>query len=319
MTIPLKRRTDALGEFESGDVVPIEHGGTGASSLLDAQESLGVSDRLLRSEYVQHFRGVYTTLDDLQTAVPTAIAGDNAHVDSGAGSNVQVYLWDVSDAAWQLQQTGGGSGGAVDSVNGKTGIVVIDATDVGAPTTTDFSNLEQRVSNHDEDIGNLNLSIVDTVNQIQDLNTKTQDLQNQIDNLPVSIPTWYDITTLSLTTMHPDIDLANTKFEVAKINGLLCIRGYFKVTADISGDLTDKLFVIKDPSWIVDVSYMPLTTPYLLPIGSHSVGFGDAGMSDLIFSQQSGGADGVYATISNGATVVGNFYNFAPYCLGKAL
>ncbi|MCH7295469.1 hypothetical protein [Acinetobacter higginsii] len=45
MTIPLKRRTDALGEFESGDMVPIEHGGTNANNLLDAQTNLGITSK----------------------------------------------------------------------------------------------------------------------------------------------------------------------------------------------------------------------------------------------------------------------------------
>jgi hypothetical protein len=242
MTIPLKHRPDGLGEFEPNDVVPIEHGGTGSSTLLDAQNVLGITDKLDRSEYTQHFKGWYETLAELETAVSVGADGDYAHIGPD-GTERKVYIWGGT-SGWQLQQTGGGSGG---------------------------------------------------------------------------VPNWYDITTLAITSMHPNLDLANTKFEVAKINGLLCIRGFFKVTANISGDLTDMLFVIKDPAWMVDVSYMPLTAPYLLPVGSHSVGFGIGDVSDLTFAQQLGGVDGIYATIANGATISGDLYNFAPYCLGKAV
>ncbi|WP_151805897.1 hypothetical protein [Acinetobacter bereziniae] len=43
MTIPLKHRTDGLGEFEPNDVVPIEHGGTGATTAEQARQNLGIS------------------------------------------------------------------------------------------------------------------------------------------------------------------------------------------------------------------------------------------------------------------------------------
>ncbi len=42
MTIPLKHRTDGLGEFEPDDVVPIEHGGTGATTAEQARQNLGI-------------------------------------------------------------------------------------------------------------------------------------------------------------------------------------------------------------------------------------------------------------------------------------
>ena len=44
-------------------------------------------------------------------------------------------------------ENAGGTGGAVSSVNGKTGAVVITANDVNAPTKTQFENLESDVRN----------------------------------------------------------------------------------------------------------------------------------------------------------------------------
>lgn len=45
MTIPLKHRPDGLGEFENGDAVLVEHGGTGATTVEEAQEVLGITSK----------------------------------------------------------------------------------------------------------------------------------------------------------------------------------------------------------------------------------------------------------------------------------
>lgn len=53
-----------------------------------------------------HWRGTFLSVSALQAALPTANAGDYADVDTGVGSDVQRYIWDVSDAKWVL---GGGA------------------------------------------------------------------------------------------------------------------------------------------------------------------------------------------------------------------
>jgi hypothetical protein len=54
----------------------------------------------------QHFKGVYSTLTALQTAVPTALAGDYAQVDAGVGVNLQTYSYDLQ-AGWVLSNSSG--------------------------------------------------------------------------------------------------------------------------------------------------------------------------------------------------------------------
>lgn len=61
-----------------------------------------------------HFRGVFTTLVALQTAWPTAISGDRALVDTGAGNNAVPYYWDAEDG-WVI---GGGGGTTYTAGNG---------------------------------------------------------------------------------------------------------------------------------------------------------------------------------------------------------
>lgn len=69
-------------------------------SLIDDTEIArlaGINDR---------FKGKYTSLAALETAVPTANAGDYAQVDTGGSNPVVNYNWDVEDG-WVIGSTGG--------------------------------------------------------------------------------------------------------------------------------------------------------------------------------------------------------------------
>lgn len=56
-----------------------------------------------------HFKGLHGSLAALQAAHPSAVAGDYADVDAGAGVDVVRYLWDVSDSQWVAQAAAVGS------------------------------------------------------------------------------------------------------------------------------------------------------------------------------------------------------------------
>ena len=74
----------------------------------------------------QHNLGWYATQSALETAHPTASNGDWAIV----GSTDTVWVWDSDTNAWKDTA----QKGQVESVNGKTGAVVLTASDVGAAT-----------------------------------------------------------------------------------------------------------------------------------------------------------------------------------------
>ncbi|WP_281225359.1 hypothetical protein [Flavobacterium aquiphilum] len=57
----------------------------------------GLSTKLDASAYNDRFKGKYTSLGALETAYPTANAGDYAQVDSGSGSDVINYNYDIED------------------------------------------------------------------------------------------------------------------------------------------------------------------------------------------------------------------------------
>lgn len=56
-------------------------------------------------DYVQHFRGLFSSYSALSTALPTATDGDYAHIDGGADFGRMVAIWDGDDAEWRIQQT----------------------------------------------------------------------------------------------------------------------------------------------------------------------------------------------------------------------
>lgn len=72
----------------------------------------------------QHNLGWYATQSALESAYPTATDGDWAIV----GSTDTVWVWDSDNNEWKDTD----QKGQVESVNGKTGVVVLNASDVGA-------------------------------------------------------------------------------------------------------------------------------------------------------------------------------------------
>ena len=80
----------------------------GAKGLSDENYTAAEKAKLAGLEGA-HFKGLHASLAALQAAHPSAVAGDYADVDSGAGADVARYIWDTSDSAWIIQS--GASGG----------------------------------------------------------------------------------------------------------------------------------------------------------------------------------------------------------------
>lgn len=66
-------------------------------SNVPADTNTALSLKLDASAYNDRFKGKFTTLLALQTAYPTASAGDYAQVDAGSGSNVVNYNYDLEE------------------------------------------------------------------------------------------------------------------------------------------------------------------------------------------------------------------------------
>ncbi|RZF53692.1 hypothetical protein EXE30_06870 [Acinetobacter halotolerans] len=72
MTIPIKRREPGLGEFEETDKIGFEHGGTNASSLLEAQDNLGISSKAEQSDFSSLLNDVVDLTEEVATKADAA-------------------------------------------------------------------------------------------------------------------------------------------------------------------------------------------------------------------------------------------------------
>ena len=113
---------------------PVEsvNGETGAVSLgIDDLEDVNVTAAV--SGNVLAYNGAVWVS---AASPPADISGSSINqlndVDAGSATNGQVMVWDTNAGNWVPGDAGGG---AVDSVNNKTGVVVLNAADVGAATT----------------------------------------------------------------------------------------------------------------------------------------------------------------------------------------
>lgn len=75
------------------------HTGTQAISTVAGLQT-ALDAKLNTVDYNDRFLGLYASIMELETAHPTANAGDYAQVDWGIGTDVIVYVYDVDDTQW---------------------------------------------------------------------------------------------------------------------------------------------------------------------------------------------------------------------------
>jgi hypothetical protein len=230
MTIPIKLRINALGEFEPNDAVPIEHGGTGTSTLLDAQNALGITDKLDRSEYIQHFKGIFVSYAALSAAFPTASDGDYAHIDSGANFDRMVAIWDSSDNKWVINQAN--TGANTDEVPEGSQNLYFKSQRVLETVLTGLGS-------------GANTEILSTDNLIEAF----QKLQAQIKSFEGGSSSEIEwLKANQVGTLHEQfqpyatIGAKRVDLEFAKINGMLYARGAFTCLSKLTGSTNLLLF-----------------------------------------------------------------------------
>lgn len=94
-----------------------------------------LNNKLDASLYVQHYKGVYANLTALQTACPTGIAGDHAQIDAGAGSNAELWAYDLQEGWIKISSTGSGALNTDGLPEGSTNFYFTNNRAIAAPLT----------------------------------------------------------------------------------------------------------------------------------------------------------------------------------------
>ena len=203
---------DALGSAEA------------VETLLQPQIDNLSNTKLDAVDYVQHFRGLFSSLVALTTALPTALDGDYAHIDSGAGFDRMVAIWDNDDNAWLTKD-----------------VNVAANTDEMPEGATNLYFKSDRV--RQTALTGLNTSVATPALATDVLIDAIGKLQAQINN--IAPPTW--VSAASIGTTHSSF----TNVQFAKINGLLWVRGYCNNLASMGAGTT--LFLLTNPSYNLDI------------------------------------------------------------------
>ena len=129
---------DVLTRNEEGDLAVRTVSATESSTVVNPNdvytrdEDGNLAIRTVGSGGDQHNLGYYATLTDLQTAYPTAEAGDWAIV----GATDTVWIWDDTTSAWVDSD----QKGQVTSVNNQTGDVTVQETLVSGTNIKTINN-----------------------------------------------------------------------------------------------------------------------------------------------------------------------------------
>ena len=169
-----------------------------------------LNNKLDASAYVQHYRGKYTTLSALTTAIPTATIGDYAQVDTGIGVDVVNYNWD-SDEGWVIGSSGSGATDTDMLTEGSTNLY-FTATRVRTTTLTGLSlATSQAIATTDTVLQALGYLQVQTTGKI-DKSTIEANNAVTIHNITTTV-------TVPFKTITP-VDKKLTAWRLDSLNGL---------------------------------------------------------------------------------------------------
>lgn len=340
MTIPLKRRTDGLGEFQSGDAISIEHGGTGATNIGDVQDILGISDKLDAADYVQHFKGVFTSYSALTTAIPIASDGDYAHIDSGSGFDRMAAIWDTSDLVWIVQDTNVGANtdeipegstnlyftsARVRSVV-LTGLSIVNSAITAADTILDgLGKAQGQINNivstlaanvRSTVLTGLSTATGGTITSSDTVLSALGKLQNQISSSGSGSPTWVDIATVGTVQSY----VTPINVQVSKFQGMLWIRGTFNVNTTVA--VNSELFRITAQAY-KPYSYSTAGSARLLQVvnawnlsatAAKQLGF--SALGNITNSSQASSTDVIFEIKAAGISTADGTINIPPTIIG---
>lgn len=199
-----------------------------------------IDNKLDKIDYVQHFRGLFSSYSALNTALATALDGDYAHIDSGVGFGRLCAIWDRDDQKWRIIEAN-----------------VALNTDEMPEGSSNLYFKSERVRN--TPLLGLTIPAPKPIAETDHVIEAIAKLQAQINATPS--PAWVSASEVlnnipSALTPYATIKEKQAKLEFLKANGMLYIRGGFSVTSVISQPI---LGVLKS-GYKLKFSVIPYTT-----------------------------------------------------------
>lgn len=310
MTIPIKLRANALGEFEDSDKIEFKHGGTNANSLLEAQQNLGITEKAEAAAVTQALSTKADLVDgiipasQLPSFVDDVLSGtyiDNVTFNDEDGDpytpeNAKIYVDTTTNKTYRwsgsIYVELGGGGVALGETSstayrGDRGKEAYDhSQSQGNPHNTASSEII---------LDSLTLANTSEVAIGDTLSVVAGKLQAQV-NLVVPA-TWVDINSLDSVVWATSVpnNTVNCKIEFQKRDGNIYMRGFFGSNGNLSnGSLIvlhrsasyfcDKTYVNKMGStstlaWLTELTVFGTNTSGLLLTAKVSVQQGDAGLA----------------------------------------
>lgn len=193
------------------------------------------NNKLDKVDYIQHFRGLFTSYSALTTAIPVGINGDYAHIDSGAGFDRMQAIWDSSDSKWVVNQVNVPHN-TDEMPEGSTNLYHTSARVRAVPLTgIDIPTASRDITAND--------TIMTALAQLQ-ANYKALPAGGTIEDA-----TWVAASTVGVTGANGDANQNWSGIEFCRYKGYLWMRGFYTATVALSAG--NRLFTITNNKYKV--------------------------------------------------------------------
>ncbi len=266
---------------------------------LQAQIDVLSSSKLDAVDYVQHFRGYFTSFINLTNAVPIGIAGDYAHVDLGITFGVSRAAWDVSDNQWFINEVNIGAN-----------------TDEVPEGSTNLYFTSERV--RQTSLTGLNTNDDSTVTPSDAILVAIGKLQAQL-NQSTEVVDW--VLASSICSFASSLqDSVSDPLMFAKINDVLWLKGSFILTGSTSGTL----LTIADVNWkmFAPNSYYNFIKNILFNDGQRELGGYNSVQIKCNVLNRATDANNAQSSIQrfeSSSSLAASTYRFSPQPLGELL
>lgn len=218
-----------------------------------------IDNKLDKIDYVQHFRGIFSSYSALKSALTQALDGDYAHIDTGVGFGRLCAIWDRDDQEWRIIAAN-----------------VALNTDEMPEGSSNLYFKSERV--RQTVLTGLSSQTATDILATDSLITALAKLQAQL-SLEKKGFNWVDIRTLDVT-FHDAIDKTQCEVYLAIKDGIVWIRGAFQITTGVNTNTA--IFTINDSNYKVRSMTPPLHL--MAPIGrifAHSHTYSNGAMLNV--------------------------------------